>query len=278
MMARGVPNLAKRDFKSFKQLERRWWGALSFQPILTSNRQPRKCVPQSLMMARGVPNLAKRDFKSFQTTRASLVGSAFVSTHFDNVVRAIVSPGGSIVASLENVNGFLSVNTLPDDLIYTDFEQEGVIPKVMLHIFEEYVLLLGQHLFNNEFPCMEENPPEQSRLGIFLCKEIFKGEMIRYTMLLFMMRIFDELDNAYAKCFVDNQSLYAMNKRNIAKNTCLQIQKKNLLIHDESLIAYCIAQDSQLAIEESRVDESEIGNPRLDKPVLDKLEVGFDHD
>nr|GEX02701.1 hypothetical protein [Tanacetum cinerariifolium] len=141
------------------------------------------------MMARGVPNLAKRDFKSFQTTRASLVGSAFVSTHFDNVVRAIVSPGGSIVASLENVNGFLSVNTLPDDLIYTDFEQEGVIPKVMLHIFEEYVLLLGQHLFNNEFPCMEENPPEQSRLGIFLCKEIFKGEMIRYTMLLFMMSL-----------------------------------------------------------------------------------------
>nr|GFA23909.1 hypothetical protein [Tanacetum cinerariifolium] len=31
-------------------------------------------------------------------------------------------------------------------------------------------------------------------------------------------RIFDELDNAYAKYFVDNQSLYAMNKRNIAKN------------------------------------------------------------
>nr|GFC77881.1 hypothetical protein [Tanacetum cinerariifolium] len=31
-------------------------------------------------------------------------------------------------------------------------------------------------------------------------------------------RIFDELDNAYAKCFTDNKSLYAMNKRNIAKN------------------------------------------------------------
>nr|GFC36751.1 hypothetical protein [Tanacetum cinerariifolium] len=56
-------------------------------------------------------------------------------------------------------------------------------------------------------------------------------------------RIFDELDNAYAKCFTDNQSLYDMNKRNIAKNKCLQIQKKNLLIHDESLIADCIAKD-----------------------------------
>nr|GEV83472.1 hypothetical protein [Tanacetum cinerariifolium] len=58
-----------------------------------------------------------------------------------------------------------------------------------------------------------------------------------------MERIFDELDNAYAKCFMDNQSLYAMNKRNIAKNKSLQIQKKNLLIHDESLIADCIAKD-----------------------------------
>nr|GFA81109.1 hypothetical protein [Tanacetum cinerariifolium] len=56
-------------------------------------------------------------------------------------------------------------------------------------------------------------------------------------------KIFDELDKAYAKCFVDNQSLYAMNKQNIAKKKCLQIQKKNLLIHDESLIADCIAKD-----------------------------------
>nr|GFB65683.1 hypothetical protein [Tanacetum cinerariifolium] len=55
--------------------------------------------------------------------------------------------------------------------------------------------------------------------------------------------IFDELDNAYDKCFADNQSLYAMNKRNIAKNKSLQIQKKNLLINDESVIADCIAKD-----------------------------------
>nr|GFC77936.1 integrase, catalytic region, zinc finger, CCHC-type, peptidase aspartic, catalytic [Tanacetum cinerariifolium] len=34
-----------------------------------------------------------------------------------------------------------------------------------------------------------------------------------------------------------------MNKRNIAKNKCLQIQKKNILIHDESLITDCIAKD-----------------------------------
>nr|GEY48483.1 hypothetical protein [Tanacetum cinerariifolium] len=58
-------------------------------------------------------------------------------------------------------------------------------------------------------------------------------------------RIFDELDNAYAKCFMNNHSLYAMNKRNIAKNKCLQIQKRYLFIHDESLIADCIEKDEK---------------------------------
>nr|GEW36192.1 reverse transcriptase domain-containing protein [Tanacetum cinerariifolium] len=45
------------------------------------------------------------------------------------VVWAMMSPDGSIVASLKNVNGFLAVNTPPDDLICTDFEQKGVVPK-----------------------------------------------------------------------------------------------------------------------------------------------------
>nr|GEU97991.1 hypothetical protein [Tanacetum cinerariifolium] len=102
----------------------------------------------------GVPNLEKRDFKNLQTTRASLVESAFASTHFENVVRAMMSPGGSIVASLENVNGFLAVYTPSDDLIRTDFEKKGVVPEVMLHILEEFVLLLGRHFLNNEIPRM----------------------------------------------------------------------------------------------------------------------------
>nr|GEU62492.1 hypothetical protein [Tanacetum cinerariifolium]GEX11218.1 hypothetical protein [Tanacetum cinerariifolium] len=66
----------------------------------------------------------------------------------------MMSPGGSIVASLENINGFLDVNTPPDDLIRTYFDQEGVVPKVMLHIFKEFVLLLGRHPFYNEVPHM----------------------------------------------------------------------------------------------------------------------------
>nr|GEX53433.1 putative ribonuclease H-like domain-containing protein [Tanacetum cinerariifolium] len=90
----------------------------------------------------------------------------------------MVSPGGSIVASLENVNDFLSVNTPHDDLIRTDFEQEGVVTKVKLHTFEEFVLLLGRHSLNNEVPRMEKNPSEQSRFEIFFSKEIFEGGVI----------------------------------------------------------------------------------------------------
>nr|GEU73093.1 hypothetical protein [Tanacetum cinerariifolium] len=95
------------------------------------------------------------------------------------VVQAMMSPGGSIVASLENVNGFLAVSTPSDDLIRTDFKQKEVILKVMLHILKEFVLLLGRHSLNNEIPRMEENPTKQSRLGIFLSKKIFEGGMIR---------------------------------------------------------------------------------------------------
>nr|GEY47578.1 hypothetical protein [Tanacetum cinerariifolium] len=77
-----------------------------------------------------------------------------VKNLFGGVVRAMISPGGSIVASFENINAFLALNTPPDDLIRTDFKQEGVIPKVMLHVFEELVLLLGRHPFNNKVPYM----------------------------------------------------------------------------------------------------------------------------
>nr|GFD39882.1 hypothetical protein [Tanacetum cinerariifolium] len=35
---------------------------------------------------------------------------------------------------------------------------------------------------------------------------------------------------------------------------------------------------SQLAVEESELAEPTLGNPGLDKLVLDKLEAGFDHD
>nr|GEX54592.1 integrase, catalytic region, zinc finger, CCHC-type, peptidase aspartic, catalytic [Tanacetum cinerariifolium] len=67
-----------------------------------------------------------------------------------------MSPGGSIVASLKNINGFLAMNTSLDDLIHTDFKQERVVPKVMLYVFKEFILLLGRHPFNNKVPRMGE--------------------------------------------------------------------------------------------------------------------------
>nr|GEW34091.1 hypothetical protein [Tanacetum cinerariifolium] len=82
---------------------------------------------------------------------------------FGGVVRAVMSPGGSIVASLQNINDFLAVSTPLDDLIHTYFKQEGVVLKVMLHIFEEFVLLLGRHPLNNKVLCMVKENQEKDK-------------------------------------------------------------------------------------------------------------------
>ncbi|GJX35224.1 hypothetical protein Tco_0246781 [Tanacetum coccineum] len=83
----------------------------------------------------------KERFKEFATTRASLVGVPLLSTILDRPkesgikdlfggeICTMMSPGGSIVASFENVKSFFAVHTPPDHLIRTDFEQEGVIPE-----------------------------------------------------------------------------------------------------------------------------------------------------
>nr|GEY98439.1 reverse transcriptase domain-containing protein [Tanacetum cinerariifolium] len=136
---------------------------------------PEKCVPRSLMMARGGSKFRKERFKEFPNNSSVVGGERFRFDPFRQVVDgydklwanrirsqnllgivvwAMRSPGGSTVASLENVNGFLAVYTPSDDLICIDFEQKGVVPE-------------------------EENPTEQSRLGIFLSKEIIEGRMIR---------------------------------------------------------------------------------------------------
>ncbi|GKF17209.1 hypothetical protein Tco_0062127 [Tanacetum coccineum] len=50
---------------------------------------------------------------------------------FGGEICTMMSPGGSIVASFEDVESFFAVHTPPDHLIRTDFEQEGVIPEVV---------------------------------------------------------------------------------------------------------------------------------------------------
>ncbi|GJW82193.1 hypothetical protein Tco_0146168 [Tanacetum coccineum] len=62
----------------------------------------------------------------------------------------MMSPGGSIVASFENVESFLAVHTSPDHLIRTYFKQEGVVPEIVFNIFEKLVFLLGRHALHNE--------------------------------------------------------------------------------------------------------------------------------
>ena len=69
---------------------------------------------------------------------------------FGGVVWIVVAPRGTSMASLENVNGFLTVHTPPDDLIRTDLEQERVVPEIVFHIFEEFIFLLGRHPFPYE--------------------------------------------------------------------------------------------------------------------------------
>ncbi|GJX35129.1 hypothetical protein Tco_0246686 [Tanacetum coccineum] len=63
-----------------------------------------------------------------------------------------MSPGGSTMASYEDINSFLARNTPLDHLIRTYFEQIGVVPKVVFNILEKLVLLLGRRPFNNEIP------------------------------------------------------------------------------------------------------------------------------
>jgi hypothetical protein len=69
-------------------------------------------------------------------------------------VGTMMSPRGSTRACHKNFSGFRAVNTPPDHLIRTNFEQIGVVPKVMPNIFEEFLLLLGRHPFPNEIPRM----------------------------------------------------------------------------------------------------------------------------
>nr|GFB50026.1 retrovirus-related Pol polyprotein from transposon TNT 1-94 [Tanacetum cinerariifolium] len=86
-----------------------------------------------VMILNTLDNLGKFEAKGDEVDADCGPIESGVKHLLDGVVRAMMSPDGSIVASLKNVNGFLAVNTPSYDLIRIDFEQEGVVPKVMLH-------------------------------------------------------------------------------------------------------------------------------------------------
>nr|GEW37893.1 hypothetical protein [Tanacetum cinerariifolium] len=96
---------------------------------------------------------------------------------FGSEISTMMSPRGSIVESYENVESFFAVHTPPNHLIRTNLKQERVIPKIVFHVFEKLVFLLGCHTLGNEVTRVSS--AEQSRLGILFGKEILKGGMIR---------------------------------------------------------------------------------------------------
>nr|GEX72357.1 hypothetical protein [Tanacetum cinerariifolium] len=116
------------------------------------------------MIAQGVPNLAKRDLRNLQTMRASLVGSAFASTHFDKLVGILVD-GGPKESSIKD---------LFSDEVSTMMSLRGSIVMVGRYVLSSF------SVNNIEIKLLEEqNPPEQSRVGILFGKEILEGGMIR---------------------------------------------------------------------------------------------------
>nr|GEX38641.1 reverse transcriptase domain-containing protein [Tanacetum cinerariifolium] len=181
----------------------------------------------------------------------------------------MMSPGGSIVASLENVNGFLAMNVPLDDLIRIDFEQEGVVLKVMLHIFKEFVLLLGRHSLNNEIPRMEENPPEQSRLGIFFSKEIFEGRLIRIHNAFVHDEVYggylSQYDRKTMEVFMDDFSVFGnsfetclshlekMLKQCKDTNLCMNWEKSHFMVKEGIVLGHKISKN-EIEVDKAKVD------------------------
>nr|GEW48296.1 hypothetical protein [Tanacetum cinerariifolium] len=131
------------------------------------------------------------------TTQVEVSATQELQENILSVVQAMMSPGGSIVASLKNVNSFLVVNTPPDDLIRTDFQQEGVVPKVMLHILEEFVLFWDDIPLTTKFPAWRRT--QRSNLGLESCllQRYFNAEWSVYTMLLDKTRYGRNFSKAY---------------------------------------------------------------------------------
>ncbi|GKA20502.1 hypothetical protein Tco_0700491 [Tanacetum coccineum] len=92
-----------------------------------------------------------------------------------------MSTGGTIVASHEDVMGFLAKNTTSNNLIRTDFKQKGYFPEICFTAEEISPLVLSSFRVNyiKVELLKEQNPSEQSRLRIFLSEEILEGGMIR---------------------------------------------------------------------------------------------------
>nr|GEX40120.1 hypothetical protein [Tanacetum cinerariifolium] len=154
MIARGVSNLAKRDFKNLQTTQER---PHEIDATYVENLTNLDGILRHFTPLRNF-SLTLTSVTRFDQVMGISIDCGPIKTKVKHilggVVRAMMSLSRSIVASLKNFNDFLAVNTPSYDLIRIDFKQEGVVPKVMLHIFEEFFLLLGRHPFNNKVPRM----------------------------------------------------------------------------------------------------------------------------
>ncbi|GKA25661.1 hypothetical protein Tco_0711770 [Tanacetum coccineum] len=131
----------------------------------------------------------QQELSKSTTTLAIIGGRALSRCQPYLKVSTVMSTGGTIVASHEDVMGFFAKNTTSNNLIRTDFKQKGdSFPRKKLHVLREFSFSAWVDILDHEiFPSCslrfellkEQNPSEQSRLRIFLCKEILEGGMIR---------------------------------------------------------------------------------------------------
>nr|GEX20877.1 hypothetical protein [Tanacetum cinerariifolium] len=89
------------------------------------------------------------------------------------------------------------------------------VEKIIKEYTRQRLIHIQEACFEHTKKCFEDRVIpflDMFKIHVMHCEVTWFKEATEFN------RIFDELDNAYAKCFMDNQSLYAMNRRNIAKN------------------------------------------------------------
>nr|GEX43105.1 hypothetical protein [Tanacetum cinerariifolium] len=193
-------------------------------------------------------------FEHILKVTTNSVDSDGVEADVSNMETTIIASPTPIINSMATNEDSSAAGSKPITLFIRTRPAESKIQATLLGLNSTFLFVekiikdyTGQRPTHIQEACFEHTKKcFEDRVIPFL--DIFKIHVMHCEVTWFneateFNKIFDELDNAYAKCYADNQSLYAMNKRNIAKNKSLQIQKKNLLIHDESLIADCIAKD-----------------------------------
>nr|GEZ07274.1 hypothetical protein [Tanacetum cinerariifolium] len=121
-----VPNIVKRDFKNFQTTQ----ASLVGNAFASTHFNKYSTATSIYLFPRedeNGPIVTRFDQVVGITVNCGPLETG-VKHLLGSVVRAMMSPGRSIKASLENVNGFLAMNTPPDDLIHIDLEQEGFVP------------------------------------------------------------------------------------------------------------------------------------------------------